>query len=260
MRWLRRNRDERPSVKMEAEPVLRLQDLHTGGDLAQSVGGKAAGLVRLIQLELPVPPAVVVPVTQRGALDDPAAVARLLGEPLAVRSSGVSEDAGDRSAAGQYESLMGIREATLVAAVQQVYQSAFSERVRTYTGSASAGMAVVIQKEVSASRAGVAFSRNPLTGADEVVVECVFGHGEQLVSGQVQPDRYVVSVDDAVRAELVAKQGPLRRLRTLRDDEARQVAVLVRKASAGFGCPVDVEFCWEGARLWLVQCRAITTL
>ena len=260
MRWLRRIAGERPSVKLEAELVLRLQDLHTEADLVQMVGGKASGLARLIHIGLPVPPAVVVPVTQQGVLHDPTAVVQLLGDPLAVRSSGVTEDAGDRSAAGQYESIMGVREATLVAAVRQVYESAYSERVHAYTGSTGVGMTVVIQKEVCASRAGVAFSRNPLTGADEIVVECVFGHGEQLVSGQVQPDRYLISLDDTVRAKLVAKQGPLRRLRTLRDDEARHVAVLVRKAAAGFGCPVDVEFCWEGAKLWLVQCRAITTL
>ena len=48
--------------------------------------------------------------------------------------------------------------------------------------------------------------------------------------------------------------------RTLRDDEARAVADLVLRAEAGFGWPVDVEFCFEGRELWLVQCRPITTL
>ena len=48
--------------------------------------------------------------------------------------------------------------------------------------------------------------------------------------------------------------------RTLRDDEAREVAELVRRAETGFGRPVDVEFCFEGRMLWLVQCRPITTL
>jgi pyruvate,water dikinase len=49
-------------------------------------------------------------------------------------------------------------------------------------------------------------------------------------------------------------------VRTLRDDEARDVADLVRRAEAGFGRPVDVEFCFEGRTLWLVQCRPITTV
>jgi phosphoenolpyruvate synthase/pyruvate phosphate dikinase len=224
------------------------------------VGGKAAGLAKLVALGLPVPPAVVVPVDARGVLDQPDEVARRLGEPLAVRSSALGEDAGDRSAAGQYESLMGVGAADLREAVERVYASASSDRVRAYRGSATADMAVVIQREVAADRAGVAFSVNPLTGADEVVIECVFGHGEWLVSGLANPDRYRVSREGEVEAKVALREGPERILRCLRDDEARAVADLAREAEEGFGQPVDVEFCFEGGALWLVQCRAITTL
>jgi phosphoenolpyruvate synthase/pyruvate phosphate dikinase len=58
-------------------------------------------------------------------------------------------------------------------------------------------------------------------------------------------------------AELPAER---RVARVLRDDEARAVAALVRQAEEGFERPVDVEFCFEGVRLWAVQCRPITTL
>jgi phosphoenolpyruvate synthase/pyruvate phosphate dikinase len=54
---------------------------------------------------------------------------------------------------------------------------------------------------------------------------------------------------------------PERRLaRVLRDHEARAVAELVVRAEHGFEMPVDVEFCWRGETLWLVQCRPITAL
>ena len=46
----------------------------------------------------------------------------------------------------------------------------------------------------------------------------------------------------------------------MRDDEVLRVAELVREAERGFGHPVDVEFCFERRELWLLQCRAITTL
>jgi len=75
------------------------------------VGGKADGLARLVELGLPVPPALVLPVGEE--LDDPATVARRLGEPLAVRSSAVGEDSAERSAAGQYETVLGVRAAGL---------------------------------------------------------------------------------------------------------------------------------------------------
>jgi len=80
------------------------------------------------------------------------------------------------------------------------------------------------------------------------------------VSGAADPDRFWVKPEGSVRARLARKEGPRRLLRALRDDEARAVADLTRRAEAGFRHPVDVEFCFEGRTLWLVQCRAITTL
>jgi phosphoenolpyruvate synthase/pyruvate phosphate dikinase len=209
------------------------------------IGGKAEGLVRLQELGLPVPPFVVVRV---GADIDEDSV-RALGEPLAVRSSAVGEDTADRSAAGQYETMLGVTRERLHEAVEVVRAS--TDRARAY-GSVGE-VAVVVQRQVPATRAGVAFSRDPVTGADEVVVECALGGGEAIVSGEVTPDRYRI-----LGNTVVARAAGV--LRALRDDEAHAVARLVRRAAEGFGRPVDVEFCFEGRMLWLVQCRPITTL
>lgn len=225
----------------------------------ERIGGKGAGLARLVTIGLPVPPAVVVPVDARGELHGADELAQRLGEPLAVRSSAVGEDAGDRSAAGQFETRLGVRAHELAAAVSEVYASTQSERAQAY-GGGDMPMAVVVQRQVEADRAGVAFSVDPVTGKDEIAIECVFGLGEQLVSGLTNPDRYWVQPDGTVRARAAVREPPWRTLRCLRDDEARRVAALVRQAANGFGCPVDVEFCFEGGALWLVQCRAITTV
>jgi pyruvate,water dikinase len=209
------------------------------------IGGKAEGLVRLHELGLPVPPFVAVPVGQE---PEEAAVAGL-GEPLAVRSSAVGEDAADKSAAGQYETMLGVTRETLHDAVAHVRSS--TERAQAYgTGGE---VAVVIQRQVPATRAGVAFSRDPVSGAEEILIECALGGGEAVVSGEVTPDRYRVR-GGRVRARAAGD------LRTLRDDEAERLVELVRRAEAGFGRPVDVEFCFEGRTLWLLQCRPITTL
>ena len=209
------------------------------------IGGKAEGLIRLRELGLPVPPFVAVPV---GEQIDEAAI-EALGEPLAVRSSAIGEDGAEQSAAGQFETVLGVTRVTLRGAVEFVRSG--TERARAY--GAEGDVAVVIQQQVAATRAGVAFSRDPVGGADEILVECAFGGGEAVVSGEVTPDRYRV-VGSRVRARAA---GPLR---TLRDDEATQVADLVRRAEAGFGRPVDVEFCFAGRALWLLQCRPITTV
>jgi pyruvate,water dikinase len=262
--------------------VLALED-----GPAELVGGKARGLARLVGLGLPVPPAFVLTAEaherwrREGRIADAdraalAAAAEQLGAPLAVRSSAADEDAGDRSAAGQYESLMGVHgPEALLAAVEHCWRQAESGRALAYREGATARVALVVQREVLADRAGVAFSVDPVTGAGaDVLIEAVFGHGEGAVGGTVTPDRYrVARGSGAVRARVAAKEGvadgagALRALprerrcaRTLRDDEARAVAELAVAAERGLGAPVDVEFCFERGTLWAVQCRPITTL
>ncbi|MBD0289742.1 MAG: hypothetical protein ICV74_00695 [Thermoleophilia bacterium] len=241
-------------------------------DASREAGGKAYGLARLSALGLPVPPALVLPATayarwrEAAALPEAALADALetLGPPLAVRSSALDEDTEGRSAAGQYESVMGVT--TLVElreAVATCYRAAESERAAAYRGRGEAELALVLQREVAAQRAGVAFSRDPVTGEETTLLEVVYGHGEALVSGRADPDRYRIARDGTVRARLAEKQNvpPARRFaRTLRDDEARATAQLVLEAERGFGIPVDVELCFAGPRTWVVQCRPITTL
>ena len=243
------------------------------GETGGAAGGKAGGLALLARLGLPVPPALVLPSDayarwrETGELPE-AALSRALERlrtPLAVRSSATDEDTEGRSAAGQYKSVMGVSTlAELGAAVEACYRAAESERARAYRGSGEAALALVLQREVPADRAAVVFSRDPMTRDETVLLEVVYGHGEPLVAGAVEPDRYWVARNGSeVRARLAEKRnvGPARRFaRTLRDDEARAVTALVLEAERGFGRPVDVELCFEGTRIWLVQCRPITTL
>ncbi len=54
-------------------------------------------------------------------------------------------------------------------------------------------IAVVVQRQVASTRAGLMFTIDPSTGrADRVVIEGSFGLGESVVSGSVSPDRCVV--------------------------------------------------------------------
>jgi rifampicin phosphotransferase len=243
------------------------------GETGGAAGGKARGLALLATLGLPVPPTLVLATDayarwrETGELSE-AALSRALerlGTPLAVRSSATDEDAAGHSAAGQYESVMGVSTlAELGAAVEACYRAAESARARAYRGSGEAALALVLQHEVPADRAAVVFSLDPMTGDETVLLEVVYGHGEPLVGGAVEPDRYWVARSGGkVRARIAEKRnvGPERQFaRTLRDDEARAVADLVLEAERGFGRPVDVELCFEGTRIWFVQCRPITTL
>ena len=243
------------------------------GEIDAGAGGKALGLARLASLGLPVPPAVVLPAAaytrwyETKELPEEGLVSAFdrIGPPLAVRSSALDEDLEGRSAAGQYESVMGVRTLDdLRRAVEVCYGAAESERARAYRGADEAKLALVIQREVPADRAAVGFSREPLGGSESVLLEVVYGHGEGLVSGRLTPDRYWVARDcGSVRARLVEKTNvpPARRFaRTLRDDEAVATARLVLRAEEEFGAPVDLELCFDGPRTWVVQCRPITAL
>jgi pyruvate,water dikinase len=223
---------------------------------APRVGAKAANLGELVRAGFDVPEGFVA--TGEADEDDVVRAAAYLGDgPLAVRSSIAAEDLPGASFAGQYESLLDVRGAeALVAGVRHVRASVATERVRRYQDDVAGGdigaVGVVVQRQVAAHAAGVAFTANPVTGADEVVVSAVRGLGERLVSGDADPDEWVVRGDDVTC--LRAPED------SLREDQVLEVVAAARRAAAHFGFPVDVEWAFERDRLWLLQARPITAL
>jgi pyruvate,water dikinase len=108
---------------------------------------------------------------------------------VAVRSSATGEDGVDASFAGMNATFTNISgEEGLLDAVQRCWASLFGPRVvayRTSRGfSADPAMAVVVQTMIASERAGVAFTADPTTDAeDRVVIEGAFGQGEVVGGG-----------------------------------------------------------------------------
>ena len=165
--------------------------------------------------------------------------------PLAVRSSAVAEDQPFASFAGQYETVLDVhgREA-LLAAVQRVFSSTFSHQVavyRTAHGQHARGrMAVLVQHQVEATAAGVAFTANPVTGErTEVVISAVRGSGERLVSGQTTPDEWIVRNQEAM-----CRAAPEEAINA---NQVLAVAELARRVETHFGgIPQDIEWALVG--------------
>ncbi|BBZ12737.1 phosphoenolpyruvate synthase [Mycobacterium branderi] len=203
---------------------------------------------------------------------------------VAVRSSATGEDGRDASFAGMNKTITNVAGTdALIDAVQSCWASLFTPRVLTYRASrgftADPAMAVVVQQMVAPEQAGVAFTKDPSTGADHVVIEAAFGQGEVVVSGKVQPDTYVVDkqtvgvVDSQVGyqafkivpgpdgtdtvVELDAAQA---NSRVLDDGSLREIAELAIAAERHNGCPQDVEWAISSGKTWLVQARPITVL
>ncbi|HEU4540326.1 MAG TPA: PEP/pyruvate-binding domain-containing protein [Jiangellaceae bacterium] len=235
--------------------IVKLNALRSAD--ADWAGAKAANLGELMSAGFDVPIGFVA----SGEADEEAvarAAVRLGAGPLAVRSSIAAEDLPGASFAGQYESILDVRGAdALAAAVTRVRASVETERVRRYQDDVAGGqlgtVGVVVQRQVPADAAGVAFTANPVTGAtDEVVVSAVRGLGERLVSGEADPDEWVVRDREVTRVRVPED--------SLNEDQILEVAAVARRVEAHFGFPVDIEWAFEGQQLWLLQARPITAL
>ena len=209
-----------------------------------------------------------------------------LAEPsVAVRSSAVDEDGQTSSYAGQYETYLNIIGVEAIAeAVARCWMSAHSERVLAYRRQRgqptnNIALAVLVQQLVAADISVVAFSANPVTGdREQIVINANWGLGESVVSGTVTPDTHIVrkldltvierNIADKQRMTVIVPNGvqevtvprPMRRQRVMSDAQAVEVAQLARALETQMGWPVDIECAYQEEKLYLLQCRPISTM
>lgn len=132
-------------------------------------------------------------------------------------------------------------------AAEAVYRSWDSGRARTYRklghfddlhGTAVTVEAMVFGNGGRSSGAGVAFSRDPSTGAAAPIIDVLFdAQGEDVVSGRRNPQ-----TEAAIARRLPAVAAQLRDVLTRLERE--------------FGDVQDVEFTIEEETLWILQTRA----
>ncbi len=246
---------------MEKKPlILSLDDPEC---LDPSLAGfKAANLARALREGFPVPPGFCLTTFASRLLRESGGefppflreelekfLQSLPPGRLAVRSSATVEDLSSFSFAGQASTFLNVEPENLAEAIARCLASLDSPQAKAYRSfhNLPAGeMAVLVQRMVPAGKAGVAFTRDPLTGEEVVIIEAVRGTGEALVSGQVQPERYRVKGEVEGGGEILSP------------GEAQAVARMALALEELFGCPQDVEWCFEGDRLFLLQARPLT--
>lgn len=265
-----------------SEYILELAECT--GDAAARGGGKAAGLGRLLEHDLPVPAGFVVTTdayADGGELPPPVADAvvgayRALGGniPVAVRSSATAEDTGEASFAGQQETFLWVvGDEAVLRAVAGCWASLHTRRATEYRErvgyAGELAMAVVVQAMVDAAAAGVALTLDPASGArDTVYVEAALGLGEGVVRGDVPVDRIWVAErtrceaavkDRAHRAGGIEAVEPAVRAPALSETEIADLAALARRVEAAFERPMDIEWAIDAERsVWLLQARPET--
>lgn len=210
--------------------------------------------------------------------------AHCAGARVAVRSSATLEDLEEASFAGQHDTYLGVRGELVVDRVRACWVSMFADnavayRRRNRLRERDAQMAVVVQKMADADCAGVLFTADPMTGRrDHCAIDANWGLGESVVSGQVNPDHYVVDTESGVvvtatigkkELAIVPAEGGVETVKLDDDKASKRVltdAQLLDLAKAGKkmerlkGAPQDIEWCLEGGAIVMLQSRPITSL
>jgi phosphohistidine swiveling domain-containing protein len=112
-------------------------------------------------------------------------------------------------------------------------------------------MAVIVQEMVEPKFSGVVFTKNPLTGLDEVIVETVDGYCDSLVQKGVTPKRWIY------------KWGNWIEYPKEKEKRAHIILKIVETAvdiGKKVGTPIDLEWAYDGYEVCWLQMREITTL
>jgi pyruvate,water dikinase len=166
--------------------------------------------------------------------------------PVAVRSSATAEDLPNASFAGQQDTYLWIQGANqVVDKVQRCWASlwtarAIDYRVKNNFPHEKVLISVGVQKMVNARAAGVMFTLNPTDGdLSKVVIEGSWGLGETVVSGSVNPDKFVV---DKIIMETTERTISTKHIECVFDaDKGETVEAPVDEEMQGFCCLDDRE-------------------
>lgn len=269
-------RHERLVVRLGAEPWPE-----------HVVGGKANGLLKLSRAGMKVPAGFVVTApafahavdrlvpdvttlaelrAALAAVELPVALVDEVTAELAdlgpgrwaVRSSALGEDDSEHSFAGQHLTVLDVETRTQVLdAIRQVWAATLEEhalryRLRLSVDAVPSGMAVVVQRMVEPTVAGVTFTVDPSAPeSGEAVVCAARGLGTRVVGGEACDTYYIERPSGYThRADLHEN--------TLSPAELAQMARAVERAERAFGGPLDLEWARVGDEFVFLQARPVT--
>ena len=161
--------------------------------------------------------------------------------------------------------------------ISAVFRSWHTERAVTYRRRNGIrgiiGTAVNIQVMFPSEISGILFTQDPNDlAANRMVLESSYGLGEAVVSGDVDPDRFLVPRNDFAAFEAIVgeKSHAVAALGntiprvvdepSLTPDQIAEIAAVGLRIEAFTGQPMDVEWGWADGKLALLQCRPIRGL
>jgi pyruvate,water dikinase len=210
--------------------------------------------------------------------------------PVAVRSSATAEDLPTASFAGQQDTYLWIQSADqVITRVQSCWASLYTPRAIAYRikndfPHEKVLISVGVQKMVNSKAAGVMFTLNPTDGdVSKVLIEGNWGLGETVVSGSVNPDKFVVDkvmmeinersistkhiecVYDLEKGEVVNADvdEDMQCTCCLADDEIKSLVRAAKNIENHYGRPMDIEWAIDKdisfpENMFIVQARPET--
>lgn len=204
---------------------------------------------------------------------------------VAVRSSATAEDLPEASFAGQQETYLNVfDENDLLDKVRKCWSSLFTARAIAYRerqgfAHSDVKLAVVVQKMVNSEVSGIMFTIDPGSNNSDIVIEAGYGLGEAIVGGEVTPDTYTVDkFHRKILKKRISKQtwmyarGPdgktvkvdvppdKAEAQKLPDNQIIELAEYGKQIEIHYEKPMDIEWCLESGKLYIVQARPITAL
>lgn len=164
--------------------------------------------------------------------------------PVAVRSSAPDEDLPE-AGAGIYHSELGLTSVDgILAAVRRCWASLFTERASFHRrGRLGDAMAVILQRQVLPSIAGVLMTADPMRRDAGMLVEAAFADSDSVTSGR----------HASVRARIGGGNMPPTDIATVLTESLIAFGERVQRL---FGRDADIEWAWEAGKLVLLQARA----
>lgn len=204
---------------------------------------------------------------------------------VAVRSSGTHEDLRTKSYAGSYESYLNIRglESLItytVSCFAHMWKKHLLMDMAKKRITKKVKIAALVQKMICSDVAGVVFTADPLTGdSSKIYINCNWGLGDIVVSGRVSADIFIIDKRSGqLKHTRVGEKSVASRCRSdggtflehlspemihtpsLTPDNALRLAQVCLKVETELRAPVDIEWAFQGGRIYLLQVRPITTL
>ncbi|HEX7456074.1 MAG TPA: phosphoenolpyruvate synthase [Candidatus Nanoarchaeia archaeon] len=204
---------------------------------------------------------------------------------VAVRSSATAEDLPQASFAGQQATFLNVKgEKELLEAVRKCWASLYEPRAIFYREEKGfdhlkVGIAVAVQKMIQSEVSGVMFTIDPVKNdKSKIVVEAVWGLGESIVQGSVNPDHYEIDKKDlhitdkqiSTQAKQLIKVGKQNKeipvaaafqaVQKLPNEKIKELSKIGTKIESHYGFPQDIEWALEDGVINIVQTRAVTTV